>query len=102
MKTEELVVREVATVTGVVCDVTGKQCPQLDDRCHTEPTFDCGSVRYSGYYGSPYDMLSVDLDVHPDVVMALYLMSPAGKAELESGLWDYPRPRFKITIEEIE
>jgi hypothetical protein len=86
-------------VTGVECDITEQPCVDLSCFEGSLPEFDYGVLKYTGGYGSPYDFLEVNLDLHPDLVVALFLLSKQGK-KMASKDWCYKTPKFKITIEE--
>lgn len=86
-------------VTGVKCDITGESCENLACFEGDTPFFDHGVLKYVGWYGSPYDLLEIELELHPDLVVALFLLSSNGKA-MAGKDWPYKNPKFKITIEE--
>ena len=86
-------------VTSVSCDITQEPCKDLKCFEGDLPHFDYGVLKYSGGYGSPYDFLEVELELHPDLVVALFLLSQQGK-QMAGKDWCYKTPKFKITIEE--
>lgn len=99
MKQKERQTRTADFVTGVICDVTGAPCQDVTFYEGQTPQFDYGVLKYFGSYGSPYDMLEIELELHPDLVVALFLLSMQGKA-MAGKDWPYKNPKFKITIEE--
>lgn len=86
-------------ITGVKCDITDQSCEDLARFEGDLPNFDYGVLKYVGWYGSPYDLLEVELELHPDLVVAIFLLSRQGKA-MAGKDWPYKTPKFKITIEE--
>lgn len=86
-------------ITSVECDVTGESCEELPHYDGDASFFDYGVLKYVGWYGSPYDLLEIELELHPDLVVALFLLSGKGKA-MAGKDWPYKNPKFKITIEE--
>lgn len=99
MKQRERQTRTADFVTGVICDVTESPCQNVTFDEGDLPQFDYGVLKYFGPYGSPYDMLDIELELHPDLIIALFLLSNRGK-QMSSKDWPYKTPKFKITIEE--
>ena len=85
-------------VTGITCDITGEPCQELTELGTGVPSFDYGVLRYQGAYDSPYDFLDIELELHPDVVVALFLLSQQGKTMMGKD-WCYKMPKFKIVVE---
>lgn len=81
-------------VTGVTCDITENPCQDLTWHEGDLPNFDYGVLKYSGGYGSPYDFLEVELELHPDLVAALFLLSRQGKA-MAGKDWPYKTPEIQ-------
>lgn len=100
MKRRENKTVNTTITTEVTCDLTSNPCPDInwESGCDV-PSFDYGTLNYSGGYTSKYDFLEVEMQLHPDLVAALFLMTPTGKSMLESGHWPYGLPKFKVTIE---
>jgi hypothetical protein len=92
------VTKTVCDIVEATCDVTGEKCPEFIN-CGNQ-FIDYAILVHGGDYGSKYDMINIDMTLHPDFVYALYLNTLNNKlrAVYESS---YGKSRYKITIEEI-
>jgi len=98
MITRGEVTKPVYDIIEATCDVTGEKCPEFMN-CG-KSFIDYSELVHFGDYGSKYDMINIDMTLHPDLVYALYLSTLNNKLRsiYESS---YGKPRYKITIEEI-
>jgi hypothetical protein len=95
---KEEIVKATRVITSVVCDITKEICPQTKNGF--EEFFDFANIQYHGSYGSEYDLLDINLQIHPGVVYAMYLNSLDDELR-QYFIESYGEPEYSVSVEKI-